>query len=324
MNTNLDKDFMEYMKTIYIAFIAVATLALPITGCATSETSGISLSSHSQELFPILITNSHGQTISIEKPPERIISLSPAHTEIFYAIGAGDRLVGRDRFSDFPPETSEKAVVGDAFSLNLEAIVALEPDLVYTTFEGPIDPLEGLGIDVLYLEPALTVEGVLDNIRLIGRITLHEEEAKGLADDIAERISAVVNMIPDGERSPRVFYEIDPGLFTVGPNSFIGNVLNMLSVNNVASDARNPYPQLSLEAIVEADPEIILLGDSKEFLQNGITTHQVTTRPGWGNITAVRNGEIHPFDDSLLSRPGPRLADGVEQLAELFYPGELE
>ena len=98
----------------------------------------------------------------------------------------------------------------------------------------------------------------------------------------------------------------------------------MLSVNNVALDTRNPYPQLSLEAIVEADPEIILLGDSKKFLLNGITTEQVRTRPGWGNITAVRNGEIHPFDDSLLSRPGPRLADGVEQLAELLYPDELE
>ena len=312
------------MKTIYTTFLAVATLALSITGCATSETPEMSLSSDSQEIFPILITNSNGQTMSIEKPPQRIISLSPAHTEIFYAIGSGDKLVGRDRFSDFPPETSEKPIVGDAFSLNLEAVAALEPDLVYTTFEGPVDSIEGIGIDVLYLEPALTVDGVLDNIRLIGLVTMRKNEAEAMADDIAERISAVVNMIPDREHSPRVFYEIDPGLFTVGPNSFIGNVLDMLSVNNVALDARNPYPQLSLEAIIEADPEIILLGDSKKFLLNGITTEQVRTRPGWGNITAVRNGEIHPFDDSLLSRPGPRLADGVEQLAELLYPYELE
>ena len=141
------------MKTIYTAFLTVATLALSITGCAASETPEVSLSSESQGVFPILITNSHGQTISIEKPPQRIISLSPAHTEIFYAIGSGDKLVGRDRFSDFPPETSEKPIVGDAFSLNLEAIAALEPDLVYTTFEGPVDSIEGLGIDVLYLEP---------------------------------------------------------------------------------------------------------------------------------------------------------------------------
>ena len=312
------------MKTIYTAFLAVATLALSITGCTTPDRSEVSLSSDSQEIFPILVTNSNGQTISIEKPPTRIISLSPAHTEIFYAIGSEDRLVGRDRFSDFPPETSEKPVVGDAFSLNLEAIAALEPDLVYTTFKGPVDSIEGLGIDVLYLEPALTVDGVLDNIRFIGNLTLRKNEAQAMADNIAERISAVVNMIPEKEHYPRVFYEIDPGLFTVGPNSFIGNILDMLSVNNVALDTRNPYPQLSLEAIVEADPEIILLGDSKEFLLNGITTEQVRARPGWGNITAVRNWEIHPFDDSLLSRPGPRLADGVEQLAELLYQNELK
>jgi len=110
-------------------------------------------------------------------------------------------------------------------------------------------------------------------------------------------------------------------LFTVGPDTFIGNMLEILKVQNVAEGADSPYPQLNAEVIVEKDPEVIVLGDSKEYLATGITVADVRARPGWSGITAVVGGQVYSFDDSLVSRPGPRIVDGIEQLADLLYPG---
>jgi iron complex transport system substrate-binding protein len=268
----------------------------------------------------VTVTDSRGMDVVFAQAPQRIVSLSPAHTEIFYALGLGDLVVGTDSFSDFPLEAKDKPRVGDAFTLNLEALVALEPDLVYTTWEGPVADVEQLDITVLYLFTASDLQGVLDNIILIGQIADREEEAQALVADMEARINAVVDKLPAVGQGPRLFYELDPGLFTLGPDTFIGNILEILKVQNVAEGANSPFPQLSAEVIVEKDPEVIILGDSKEYLSSGITVAEVEARPGWSGITAVVEGQVYSFDDSLISRPGPRIVDGIEQLAELLYP----
>lgn len=268
----------------------------------------------------ITVTDSRGRDVVFDRAPQRIVSLSPAHTEILYALGLGDRIVGTDSYSDFPPAASEKPRVGDAFTLNREALAALEPDLVYTTWEGPVADVERLGIKVLYLFPADNLQGVLDNIALLGRVTDRETQANALVEDMESRINAVVGKLAGIENGPRLYYELDPALYTVGPGSFIGNIIDMVKVQNVAAGAGSPYPQLSAEVIVEKDPQVILLGDSKEYLPTGITVDDVEARPGWNSITAVRQGQVYSFNDSLLSRPGPRIADGIEALAKLLYP----
>ncbi len=180
--------------------------------------------------------------------------------------------------------------------------------------------VEQLDITVLYLFTASDLQGVLDNIILIGQIADREEEAQALVADMEARINAVVDKLAAVEAGPRLFYELDPGLFTVGPDTFIGNILEILKVQNVAEGAGSPYPQLSAEVIVERDPEVIILGDSKEYLATGITVAEVEARPGWSGITAVVEGQVYSFNDSLVSRPGPRIVDGIEQLAKLLYP----
>ena len=285
-------------------------------GPTASPDSTATLASYS----PVTVIDSRGEVIVFDQAPQRVVSLSPAHTEIFYVLGLGDRVVGRDSFSDFPPEAGEKPAVGDAFTLNLEALAALEPDLVYTTWEGPVADIEGLGITVLYLFAAEDLQGVLDNIGLLGRITDREARAMAIVEDMESRIGAVTARLESVGQGPRIFYEIDPGLFTVGPDSFVGSALDLLLVQNVASEADSPYPQLSAEVIVAKDPEVIVLGDSREYLSTGITVEEVEARPGWSGITAVREGRVYPFDDSLLSRPGPRIVEGIEQLARLLYP----
>ena len=164
------------------------------------------------------------------------------------------------------------------------------------------------------------MQAVLDNIELLGRITDREAQAVALVAEMEARINAVVDKLAAVDQGPRLFYELDPLLFTVGPDTFIGNMLEILKVQNVAEGADSPYPQLNAEVIVEKDPEVIVLGDSKEYLSTGITVGEVEARPGWSGITAVVEGQVYSFDDSLVSRPGPRIVDGIERLAELLYP----
>lgn len=300
-------------------------VALFIVGCGgTAAPSATPAIEDSPSYQPVTVTDSRGQIVTVTDRPTRIVSLSPAHTEILYALGAGDLVVARDSFSDYPEEAKSKPAVGDAFTLNLEALVSLEPDLVYATFEGPVADVERLGIRVLYLEPAADIDGVLDNILLLGRIMDRQVQAKELVASIDARIGEVRRVIDDVEIGPRIYYEIDPGLWTVGPDSFVGSALALLKAQNVAEGATSPYPQLSSEVIVSRDPELVILGDSREYLSTGITIEDVGARPGWGGVTAVVEGRVYPFDDSLLSRPGPRIAEGIEQLGRLLYPELFE
>jgi iron complex transport system substrate-binding protein len=303
--------------------ILVSTLVLLLAvACGGGEpTSTLGPTATPDVYSTITVTDSRGVDVVFNQVPQRIVSLSPAHTEILYALGLGDRVVGTDSYSDYPLEAKEKPRVGDAFTLNLEALAALEPDLVYTTFEGPVADVERLDIKVLYLFAASNLQAVLDNIELLGRITDREAQAVALVAEMEARINAVVDKLAAVDQGPRLFYELDPLLFTVGPDTFIGNMLEILKVQNVAEGADSPYPQLNAEVIVEKDPEVIVLGDSKEYLATGITVADVRARPGWSGITAVVGGQVYSFDDSLVSRPGPRIVDGIEQLADLLYPG---
>jgi len=302
-------------------FLPALTMSLVALCCGVEYTIPNSYPTFTPGGFStVKVVDSRGVEVIFEEPPRRIVSISPAHTEILYALGLGDHVVGIDRFSDYPQGTSDKPRIGDAFTLNLEALTVLEPDLVYTTFSGPVDSIEQLDIKVLYLFAPSDMSGVLGNIQLLGRITGRENQAEVIVSDMEARIEAVMHRLRDVKHGPRLFYELDPALFTVGPSSFIGNILGMLKIRNVAEGAIGPYPQITTEVIVEKDPEVIILGDSSQYLRTGITLDSVVNRPGWGSITAVVNDQVYAFDDTLLSRPGPRIVEGIEGLAEILYP----
>jgi iron complex transport system substrate-binding protein len=160
------------------------------------------------------------------------------------------------------------------------------------------------------------VLGVLETIRTIGHITGKDQAAGALTSHMQEGISAVQETIKDAPR-PRVFWELGPELYTAGPGSFLNDLIVMAGGENVAADAESPWPQLSLEAIVLKDPAIVVLADHNY----GETAESVTQRPGWWNITAVREGRIVELtDDDIFSRPGPRIVEGLEFLAQAFHP----
>lgn len=300
-----------------LLLVVIMVLLATVVACGGEEATTASPTATATADFPLTLRDSAGRQVTIPQAPQRIVSLAPSHTEILFAIGAGPQVAAIDLFSDFPPEAQGLPKV-DALNLNLESVVALEPDLVVTIFDKLVPEMEQLGLNVVVLAAPETVEGVWQQIRQWGDITGHRRQAEDLVAALRQQVDELLKRLKGVEQGPRVFYELDPTLFTVSPQSYVGDMLRLLKAQNVATGAGGPYPQLSLEVLVERDPEVILLADSGKY--GGQTPETVRARPGWGNLTAVKEGRIYVIDPDLVSRPGPRIVEGLAMLARLLYP----
>jgi iron complex transport system substrate-binding protein len=249
----------------------------------------------------------------------RIVSLAPSNTEMLFALNLGDRVVGVDQFSNYPPEAQGKPKIGSYSAANLEQVLAREPDLVLAagiTRKDVIAALEGRGLAVIVLNPS-ELNGVLTNIGLIGRVADVQAEAGRLRGSLEGRIAAVAERVKGTATKPRVFVEIDPVQFySVGPKSFVDDLIARAGGANIAADTGTPYPQLSQEQILAKDPEVILLADGSQ----GVTPEAVKTRPGWGNVSAVKSGRIVVLDEDVFLRPGPRSVDALELMLRYLHP----
>lgn len=286
------------------------------TGGATTSSAQVRTYSRAE------VTDDLGRTFRFDAPPRRIVSLNPGHTETLFALGAGDRLVGVDDYSDYPPEAKSRAKVGGGHHANLESIVALEPDLVVALVEEQeVDALVARGIPAIKLFPR-DFEGVLQTILLLGKVTGTEPCAEEIVAGMKERIAQVEARVK-GLRSLRVFLELDgtdPARpFTSGPHSFIGAMVESAGGSNIAHEIHTPSGQMSLEAIVAEDPEVIVLMDSRNPV-NPQSREDVLHRRGWSGISAVRNGAVISVDSAYFSRPSPRFVAGIEQLAHALHP----
>jgi cobalamin transport system substrate-binding protein len=271
----------------------------------------------------LTFTDGLGREIIFDSPAQRIVSLAPSNTEILFAIGAGDQVVGRDQFSDYPEATKNVTDVGSTFeALNTELIVSLKPDLVLAAeINTPeqVKQLEDLGLKVYYLKNPLTLEDMYGNLEIVAQLTGHEAEAATLIESLKSRVAAVDEKIAPISSRFSVFYELDatdPAKpYTAGKGTFITQLIERAGGYNIASDLEE-YPQMSLEQVVAANPAFIILGDARY----GVSLESIAQRPGWENLSAVKNGQVVPFNDDLVSRPGPRLVDALEELAKLLRP----
>jgi iron complex transport system substrate-binding protein len=271
----------------------------------------------------ITLTDGLGREVKLATPAQHVVSLAPSNTEILFAIGAGSQVVGRDQLSDYPEVAKAATDIGSAFeALNTELIVSLKPDLILAAeinTPDQVKALEALGLTVYYLKNPTTLEELYSNLDIVAQLTGHEADAAKLIDDLKARVAAVDAKIATATEKPTAFYELDatdPAKpYTVGKGTFITLLIERAGGQNIAGDM-DEYPQLSLEQVVAADPDFIILGDSAY----GITPESVASRPGWDGLSAVTNNRVFPFDDNLLSRPGPRLVDGLEALAKLLHP----
>ena len=271
----------------------------------------------------LTFTDGLGREISLNGPAQKIVSLAPSNTEILFAIGAGSQVLGRDNLSDYPAEAANVTDIGSPFeALNTELIVSLKPDLVLAaeinTAE-QVKQLEDLGLTVYYLKNPLTLEEMYDNLEIVAQLTGHEMEAATLIESLKARVAAVDEKIAPISSRPNVFYEMDgtdsAKPWTAGKGTFITQLIDRAGGYNIAADIEG-YPQVSLEQVVAADPAFIILGDARY----GVTPESIAQRPGWENLSAVKNGNVVPFNDDLVSRPGPRLVDALEELAKLLRP----
>lgn len=267
--------------------------------------------------YPRTVTDFQGRATTIPKRPERIVSVGASNTEFLFALGAGERVVGVDDFSDFPADAKKKEKVGGV-KVNIEKVVGLRPDLVVVVklSDGTIEKLAGSGLAVMVVDP----QGLVDVYRtavLLG--TAVGADGQKLASDLEKRVDAVRERTR-GATKPRVFHEVDASdpskPFTVGPGSYLSELIDVAGGTNVAARAASAYPQLSLEEVVRADPEVIVLADA----DYGVTPEQVAARPGWSQLSAVKNKKVFPIADSLVSRPGPRVAEAAEAYAKLLHP----
>lgn len=298
-----------FRKIFYLTLL----LALFLTGCGPA-----SIASGEKTL-----TDDLGRSVVLNGTPQRIISMAPSVTEILYAVGASGQVVGRDQFSDYPAEAANVMDIGSTYeALNTELIVSLKPDLILAAeINTPeqVQALENLGLTVYYLKNPVTIEEMYEDMGFLAQLTGHESEATAAIEALKKRVAAVDEKIMPLSSRFSVFYEVDgtdPAKpFTAGKGTFITLLIERAGGHNIASDV-DGYPQLSLEQVVAADPAFIILGDAKF----GTTPESIAQRPGWANLSAVKNGKVFPFDDDLVSRPGPRMVDGLEELAKLLRP----
>src|SRR6185437_3925142 len=270
--------------------------------------------------FPMTVTDDEGTAVTIQSEPQKIVSLTPATTETLFALGVGSRVVGKvEDVANFPPDASSVPVVATFAGADVEKIVSAGADLVVSggagLSQGPaVEQLRRANIPVVVSYPT-TIDQAIAGFRTIGRAVGAAEAGNKLADDTKARLDELAASVANETHKPRVFYEIDNtnGIFTPPANSIYGEMFKLAGADPIPGDANY---SISLEDLVAADPEVILLGDAAY----GVKAEDVAKRPGWGDMTAVKQGNIFPIDDITVTRPGPRLVDGLEALIQAIQP----
>jgi iron complex transport system substrate-binding protein len=301
-----------------------ATGALVPPATATAPPSAAAVASPSPA-FPASLTGDDGTTVQLAAAPRKIVSLTPAETEILYAIGAGDRVAGKVQdIADYPPEAKAVPVVSafgtTGVEVDTEKIVSLGTDLVIAGGQGgtpqdAIDKLRSLKIPVLVVYAA-DVDGVLHDIDLTGQAVGDVQAADGLEATMKGGFEAVAKAT-DGVDKPRVFYETgdQPSIYGIADNSVYAQMIGLAGGTPITTGSATNW-EMPTEKLLAADPQLIILGDSAY----GVTADAVAKRPGWSAMTAVKNQAIEGIDDILVTRPGPRLADGLRALVAVIHP----
>jgi len=293
----------------------VSVLALLASGCSEAADPASDAPASRVPSFPVTMTDDEGVEVTLPAEPQRIVTFAPSNTEIVYALGLGDRLVGvSGPYDDFPAEAKKVEEIGGAGDFgvdpNVEKVVSLEPDLMLAISGGEQwkQKLRDLGVPVFTIN-ATDFADLLGDIRTVGELTGTGEEAARLTATMQTDADAIAAEV--GDTSVSCFYEVYfPHLTTVGPNTFIFDLLERAGCDPVSASAKSDYPQWSVDELVADGPQVYLVSS-----ESGVSEAQVTKRPGFGAIDAVAEGRVVLMDSDLVSRPGPRVVDGLQDLS---------
>jgi iron complex transport system substrate-binding protein len=309
-------------RSRHIALAIVATLALVLP--LATPAAPVARAAQQPSTFPLTITDDRGVSSTFSRPPQRVISLTPSLTEITFALGAGNRLVAVDRYSEYPPEAKDiqpRLVTYPRPSI--ETIVSLKPDLVLclTERDEDIALLQAQGIKVLKFLPR-DLDAVLRTMVMLGQLFDAAPAAEAITTDMSMRRDAVVEAVA-GTPRPRVYEELDASdvtkPFVAGPSGFYGQLIELAGGENIFADLPSDFGQVGAESIIERDPEIIILTDA-DLPFNSQTPEMVAARAGWDAITAVQKNAIYAVPAELYATFGPRLILGLEELATRLHP----
>ena len=263
-----------------------------------------------------------GRQIEISQAPERIISLSAANTEILYALGVGDKIIGVDAYSDYPEEALSLEQVGDYSGPNVELITSLEPDVIFasTTLQiEAVEKLEELGFTVVCNEPT-SYEQIYEGIMLVAAVV--GADPTSLIEQMRAQEQAALARVPEDQEPLKVYYALsfgEYGDYSAGPGTFIDDMLTMAGAENVAGDSEYAWPMYSGEAILAADPDVVLVSD---YMHDGSLVESFKTTAPYSGLRCVEEGRVYAVNDSLTGRPGPRIVDGLEEIVDALYGEE--
>lgn len=272
-----------------------------------------------ETVYPVQITDSFGTEITLDKEPERVVSVAPNLTEMMYAIGAEDKLVGRSDYCDYPAEVEKITSVGSLYKPNIEAIVELEPDVVIVSThfdEENSAKLEELNIPVITLYEEHSLEGVYDMIAILGKAMNKNEAAAKCIDEMKTEIASVKDALKD-EEPVSVYYVVgygESGDYTAGGDTFAGALLETAGGDNIAKNVTGW--NITLEEIVEADPEVIIISKGSE--------EDFKSQENYSNLTAVKENRVVGIDNNLIDRQGYRNAEGVHEIATILHPDVIK
>lgn len=316
---------MNLFKKGFILLLVVIMSISSLAGCSSSKNdlqneldSKEKENTETEVSYPITIKDDFENEVVLEKEPLRILSLAPNNTEILFALGLNERIVGVSNFCDYPEEAATKEKIGDAWNINVEKIIELNPDVVFQY--GSIDEaistqLIEAGIKIVSYEPD-SIQEVTNLILEIGKITNKMNEANNLAKNINDRKEEIVNKLKDAD-TVKVFYEIwNEPLMAAGPGSFIDEYITILKGENIAYDAEGKYPQFNVEVLIERNPDFYLSSNDVETK----TLESIKNRDGYEDINAIKNDKVYLLDGNIMSRPGPRVIDALELVAKTIHP----
>jgi iron complex transport system substrate-binding protein len=299
---------------------ALAAICLLFAGCGGSSVPNVAVDARPAKPFPLTLTDDEGVKVTLQSAPKRIVTFAPANTEILFALGLGNRVVGvSGPYDNFPPAAKRISRVGGATGVqpNAEEVVALRPDLLLATSGGEDwkSRLRSLGVTVFSVD-AVTLRDVFHDIDTIGRLSGVPHRAKTLTANLEQQAADTVRRVSADARVS-CFYEVyfQPPVYSAGPGSFVFDLLTHAGCNPVTADLKRAYPQLSVEAVVKDDPDVYLV-DSL----SASSPSSVARRPGFDALSAVRHHRVAVIDSDLVTRPGPRVVQGLRELAEALHP----
>jgi iron complex transport system substrate-binding protein len=304
--------------TIVTALILAIAGALVLAGCGSeSSSSGEASPAASASSGPLTVTDSSGATVTLSQPAARIVSLAPANTEIAYAIGAGDKMVAGTSYDDYPAAAKSLPKIGDFANPSVEKIASFNPDLVLAT--GGIQDslrskLENLGMKVYVVDPK-TYAGAIADIANLGKLAGTSAQAQQVVDTMQQALADVQAKVGSAAKKTTFMEIYSKPLMTAGKGTFISDMIGIAGGDNVGDAAGAGFPNFSSEVLLKDDPAVYV-ADSGSMSKPG----DLSSRPGFSNLTAVKDGHVYVIDDNLIARPGPRLAEGLQQLAKMIHP----